>query len=291
MNEVREGSGVILIDGEGRILLQQRDDDRGPAGYGRWVIPGGGREGTETPRETALREFEEETGVLLERLRFYRTFTREDVPDLFLTRWDLFFADDAVEEGRIEVREGLDFRYWRLDELDGLGMNPATRAALTDFLASDKYRGTVAWRAEGPRTGVSILELDRWGRVLLQLRDSDLPPDRYPDHWSTVGGLIEPGEAPDAAAVREFEEETGHLIEDLKLYRVFGREDLPQSGFDAWHVYYVDADLDVELLEVNEGQALGYFGPDEIGALLVPPPPREILGGFFVSPAYKAMFH
>ncbi|MEX0782527.1 MAG: NUDIX domain-containing protein [Dehalococcoidia bacterium] len=287
----REGSGVILIDAQGRVLLQQRDDEHPPAGYGRWAIPGGGREGDESPRETALREFEEETGVRLDRLRFFRTVTREMTPDLFIDRLDLFFADDAVPRERIEVNEGLDFQYWAPAEIDGLLMNPVTRAMLTEFLASDMYRGTVAWRAEGPKSGVSILELDRWGRVLLQLRDSDLPPERFPDHWSTLGGLIEPGEAPDAAAFREFEEETGHMLESLKLYRAFRRDELPGSTLEVWHVYYVDADLDVEILDVNEGQALGYFGPGDLAGVPVPPPARAILEGFFVSPAYKAMFH
>jgi 8-oxo-dGTP diphosphatase len=287
----REGSAVVLIDPEGRVLLQQRDDDRGPAGYGRWAIPGGGREGDESPRQTALREFEEETGVRLERLRFYATVTRETNPDLFVDRLDVFFADDEVPRERIEVNEGLDFQYWGPAEVEGLLMNPATRRMLSDFLASDKYRGTLAWRAEGPKTGVSVLELDRWGRVLLQLRDADLPPDRFPDQWSTLGGMMDPGEAPDAAAFREFEEETGHLLEDLKLYRVFQRDELPGSHFEAWHVYYIDADLEAELLDVNEGQALAYFGPEEIAGLRIPPPARTILEAFFVSPAYKAMFH
>jgi 8-oxo-dGTP diphosphatase len=282
---------VVLIDVQGRVLLQQRDDDHPPAGYGRWAIPGGGREGEESPRETALREFEEETGVRLERLRFYATVTREEQPDLFVDRLDIFFADDDVPRDRIEVNEGLDFQYWAPAEVDGLLMNPATRRMLSEFLASDKYRGTVAWRAEGPKTGVSILELDRWGRVLLQLRDADLPPERFPDQWSTVGGMMEPGEAPDAAGFREFEEETGQLLESLKLYRVFRKDELPGSNFDTWHVYYVDADLEADMLDVNEGQALRYFGPDEIGKLPMPPAARVILEGFFVSPAYKAMFH
>jgi 8-oxo-dGTP diphosphatase len=282
---------VVLIDPQGRVLLQQRDDDRPPAGYGRWAIPGGGREGEESPRETALREFEEETGVRLERLRFYATVTREAAPDLFVDRLDIFFADDEVPRERIEVNEGLDFQYWSPGEAEGLSMNPATRRMLNDFLASDKYRGTVAWRAEGPKTGVSILELDRWGRVLLQLRDADLPPERFPNQWSTVGGMMEPGEAPDSAAFREFEEETGQLLESLKLYRVFRQDELPGSGFAAWHVYYVDADLEEDALEVNEGQALRYFGPDDIAELAMPPAARTILEAFFVSPAYKAMFH
>src|SRR5688572_6151064 len=102
VDERREGSAVILIDPAGRVLLQQRDDDHPPAGYGRWAIPGGGREGDESPRETALREFEEETSVRLERLRFYQTVTREETPDLFVDRLDIFFADDHVPRDRIE---------------------------------------------------------------------------------------------------------------------------------------------------------------------------------------------
>ena len=50
-----EGSSVILIDRAGRVLLQQREDDEPPAGYGRWAIPGGHRQGEESHRETALR--------------------------------------------------------------------------------------------------------------------------------------------------------------------------------------------------------------------------------------------
>lgn len=143
-----------------------------------------------------------------------------------------------------------------------------------------------------PTAGVSILELDRWGRVLLQLRDDDLPPERYPGHWSTLGGLIEPGESPDAAALREFEEETGHLLGDLRLYRVFRRGlELPTAPVDVQHVYYVDADLDPAMLSVNEGQAFRYFAPGEIAALRVPPHTLAILDAFFASPAYRALFH
>lgn len=281
----------MLVDARGRVLLQQRDDDRPPAGYGRWAVPGGGREGEESPRETALREFEEETGVRLERMRFYRTLSAGTGDPTHLDRLDVFFADDEVAEERIVVGEGLDFRYWTPGEMDSLAMNPPTRWLLADFLASDKYRGLVALKAEGPKTGVAVLELDRWGRVLLQLRDSDLPEELWPDAWSLPGGFIEPGEAPDAAAFREFEEETGHLLEDLRLYRVFSKEELPGSLVDAWHVYYIDADVPEEEIEVREGQAFRYFGPDEIAGLRMPEVAREVLERFFVSPAYKGMFH
>jgi 8-oxo-dGTP diphosphatase len=285
-----EGSAVVLIAPDGRILLQQRDDDIPPMGYGRWAIPGGHREGEESPRETALREFEEETGARLERLRFYETttsLTDHQPPRTF----HLFFADDEIAEELLECNEGLAFRYFSPAEALALPMNPRGRAVLERFLASDKYLGTVATKARY-KVGVGVIEIDRWGRLLLQLRDADLPPERYPDAWSIPGGILDPGESPDAGALREFEEETGHLLESLKLYRVYRRDpDLPTSLTDVFHIYYVDADIDEEDVQVNEGQAFRYFAPAELAALNIPPHARRILADFVVSPAYKGMFH
>ena len=139
---------------------------------------------------------------------------------------------------------------------------------------------------------VAVLALDRWGRVLLQLRDADLPPERHPSTWSTCGGFIEPLESPDRAALREFEEETGVLLDDLKLFAVFRPGlDLPATSPITQHVYYCDPDLPLDALSVNEGQALRYFGLDELAGLPVPPDTRTILERFFASTHYRAMFH
>ncbi|MGE3074896.1 MAG: NUDIX domain-containing protein [Dehalococcoidia bacterium] len=287
----REGSCVLLIAADGSILLQQRSDDVPPAGVGRWTPPGGGREGEETPRETALREFEEETGVQLNRLRFFETVTTEQVPQLLPRRLHMFFADDQVPRERIQVNEGLDFQYHHPDTFAELLMNPGTRDLLARFLATDFYRGTVAMHRPNI-DGVGVLALDRWGRALLQLRDADLPPDRYPNQWSIPGGLLEPGEAPDSGALREFEEETGILLEELKFYRMFRRDpDFPASITDTYHIYFGDPDLDEAEIEVNEGQAFRYFAPDELATLEMPPHVREILAGFFESAHYRRLFH
>jgi 8-oxo-dGTP pyrophosphatase MutT (NUDIX family) len=286
-----EGSAVILFDPEGRVLLQQRDDDIPPAGYGRWTIPGGGREGEESARETALREFEEETGIALTRLRFFDTNSYEAWEGAGALTVHLFFADDEVPQEQVQCFEGIQFKYWPPAEALELPMNPRTRQLLERFLASDQYRGTLAIRAPY-KVGVGVIEIDRWGRVLLQLRDADLPPQRYPDMWSIPGGILEPGEAPDAGAFREFEEETGHLLDSLKLFRVYRRDpDLPTSLTDVFHIYYLDADIDEDKISVNEGQAFRYFAPAELPDLPIPVHTRRILDEFVVSPAYKAMFH
>jgi 8-oxo-dGTP diphosphatase len=280
------------MDPTGRVLLQQRDDMEPPEGYGRWTVAGGHMEPGETPRETALREFEEETGAKLQRLRFFRVFStpsRND-PNL-IHELHVFFADDEIAQEAIEVNEGITFRYWSPEETRSLPMNPFPRSILETFFAHDQYLGTLATKAPY-KVGVSVIELDRWGRALLQLRDADLPPERCPNMWSIPGGLMQPGEAPDACGLREFEEETGVLLEDLKLFQAFRRDgDLPTALVDVQHVYYIDADIDEAEVEVLEGQAFRYFAPDQLSTLEMPPHARTILERFFVSPAYRAMFH
>jgi 8-oxo-dGTP pyrophosphatase MutT (NUDIX family) len=291
LTTVREGSCVFLVAAGGSILLQQRSDDVPPAGIGRWTPPGGAREPGEDPRTTALREFEEETGVRLERLRYLETVTPAVVEGLAVEVLHVFYADDVVPRERIQVFEGLDFQYWHPGEFGPLPLNPGTRNLLARFVASDAYRGTVAL-LQPSTAGVGVIEIDRWGRVLLQLRDADLPADRYPGQWSIPGGVIERGEAPDAAAFREFEEETGQILDYLKFFRLYRREpDLPTSLTHVYHVYYVDADIDEDRIVVGEGQAFRYFAPDELDGLDMPLHARNVLAEFLASAAYRAMFH
>lgn len=282
---------MLLIAADGSILLQQRDDDVPPAGVGRWTPPGGGREAGEEPRETALREFEEETGVVLQRMRFFESVTPDDVPELLPRKLHIFFADDQVPRDQIVVNEGLDFQYHHPRTFAELKMNPGTRRLLDRFLATDFYRGTVSL-LQPYKAGVGVIALDRWGRALLQLRDADLPADRYPNTWSIPGGILEPGEAPDAGAFREFEEETGILLQDLKLFRLFRREpDFPASTTDLYHVYFADPDIDESEVRVNEGQAFKYWGPRELESLEMPVHARAIMEQFFESAHYKRLFH
>jgi 8-oxo-dGTP pyrophosphatase MutT (NUDIX family) len=63
------GSGVIIVNAQGEILLQRRSDTL------NWGLPGGSMEPGESLEETAVREVKEETGLIVEKLAFYRMFS------------------------------------------------------------------------------------------------------------------------------------------------------------------------------------------------------------------------
>jgi 8-oxo-dGTP pyrophosphatase MutT (NUDIX family) len=59
-NSLVPACGVLTVDSTGRLLLQRRRDT------GQWAIPMGKMELGETPTQCAIRETQEETGVLVE---------------------------------------------------------------------------------------------------------------------------------------------------------------------------------------------------------------------------------
>jgi 8-oxo-dGTP pyrophosphatase MutT (NUDIX family) len=282
-----EGSAVFLVDPLGRVLLQQRDDAVGPAGYGRWAVPGGGREGDESPAQTLVREFQEETGATLQRFQHFGDFLGMMRPDDSRGLLHAFCSNDVVPRDRITVMEGLDFQYWHPSQMDALPMNPKTRRLVHEFTASAAYSELTG---TGPATGVQVLEIDRWGRVLVErssLGDGDLSTELF----SLPAGPIGAGEGPDAAGLRVFEEATGALLPTLKLYRSYARQhDLPNAAFDRAHAYYHDADLDADTLGTGEARFL-YLDTLALASAPLLERERKVLLEFVESPAYKAMFH
>jgi 8-oxo-dGTP diphosphatase len=61
LRDFHGAKGALLIDG--RVLVTLRDGYRWISFPGLWDLPGGGREGRETPRETLAREVMEEVGL------------------------------------------------------------------------------------------------------------------------------------------------------------------------------------------------------------------------------------
>ncbi|OOY09018.1 MULTISPECIES: RNA pyrophosphohydrolase [unclassified Thioclava] len=84
----RRNVGVVLMNPAGLVFAGQRIDNPGPA----WQMPQGGIDKGEKPKEAALRELEEETGVnpdLVEIVAKTSDWVRYDLPhDLVPKIWN-----------------------------------------------------------------------------------------------------------------------------------------------------------------------------------------------------------
>ncbi len=130
-------------------------------------------------------------------------------------------------------------------------------------------------RTQADRGGsrVTVLALDRWGRMLVaEDATTGAPPSTH----------LRAGESPDLAALRVFEEATGTVLEELRLF---------PGGDRGHHIYYCDPDLALEELAPPPHATLRYLAPAEIEAARLNTEACTLLARFAASSAYRAMFH
>lgn len=68
---IMTSAGTIIINNEGKILLQQRTDNL------KWGFPGGSLELRESFEEAAIREAKEEVGLTLKTLKLFNVYSGE----------------------------------------------------------------------------------------------------------------------------------------------------------------------------------------------------------------------
>ena len=130
------GAKIALFLGD-NVLVYQRDDFPGLRYAGMWDLPGGGREGDETPIECALRELEEEFGirVLADAVTWHRIYPSTDFNGLSAH----FFVGAISHEQVDAIVFGDEGQQWTLVQIDELlkreDFVPHYRARLMDFLA------------------------------------------------------------------------------------------------------------------------------------------------------------
>ena len=129
-----KGILVILVDREGRMLLQLRDAKQGIALPGVWCMPGGALEAGESPSEAASRELQEEIGQAVESLHFVGSVR----PDR--RRAYVFCAAARFSEGAIVRGEGQAFRFFSWQEIRRLQpIAPFVVPLLDDFMTGPLY--------------------------------------------------------------------------------------------------------------------------------------------------------
>ncbi len=124
-----------------------------------------------------------------------------------------------------------------------------------------------ALRSEVHRLGllhraVHVLVFNSRGELFLQKRS--MAKDCFPGTWdSSASGHLTPGEAYDACAVREVEEELGVRLEEMPE-RLFKIDACPETGQEFVWVYRSNHDGPFVLQEeeISEG---GWFTPEFVG--------------------------
>lgn len=139
------------------------------------------------------------------------------------------------------------------------------------------------------RRFASVLLVDPRGWVLLQERDEH--PAIDPERWGFVGGHVDEGEEPGAAAYRELEEETGLLVEPpaLELWQDFSVYHAAYASFDDVFVYAAATTATDDDIVVGEGRQIVFVDPATFGELPLTASAARILPEFLASERYRGL--
>ena len=149
-------AGVLLVDAQGRILLQHRDANA-PTSPNKWAQPGGHVEQGEAPEEAAARELLEETGIGSDvPLRLFKFFylvldgsdgaspevVPADVPGpeaRIIREVSIFYGSTTARQEDLVMGEGDALVFLPPDEALQLDMAWSTEYVLPLFVRSPEY--------------------------------------------------------------------------------------------------------------------------------------------------------
>lgn len=115
------GCKAAFFHGES-LLTYLRDDKPGLPWAAHWDLPGGGREGGETPESCLLRELQEEFGLILPADRL---IWRRVLPSMMdASRASVFFAGHLTATEITAIRFGDEGQYWKMMRVDDFLAHP-----------------------------------------------------------------------------------------------------------------------------------------------------------------------
>ena len=117
MNKVVAG---LILNDDGHLLLQLRDEKKGIRSPGVWSLPGGFRNDAETSIEALKREIYEETNLKLLNPFYIGTLIDifEGLPYISID----FYIERIIPPYKLEVNEGQDLKFFDLSDISKLNI-------------------------------------------------------------------------------------------------------------------------------------------------------------------------
>lgn len=125
---------VIVLNQQGNVLLQLRDNHPHIAFANCWTLPGGVVEANETPHHAATRELLEETGVSLA-LSLWKIYRRASKNRAFLIEQHVYIGHTQQGVDAMIVGEGQALHFFSQHELPTLSMAYDFDTLLDEFFA------------------------------------------------------------------------------------------------------------------------------------------------------------
>jgi len=124
------------------------------------------------------------------------------------------------------------------------------------------------------KKAVGILFENSEGKILFLLRDNK-PTIPYPNQWDILGGIVEEGETPEEAIVREMKEEIELDLQDFQVFKEYCWPEKIET------VFQKKMDLDIGRVNLHEGQKIQYFSKEELLKMDLAFHDNEIIREFF----------
>ncbi len=259
-------STAVYVQREGQILILQRA--MGEA-VGGWYLPGGAVEAGENIEDAARREMVEECGLTpsgaltivgVTNMHVYGAESLQVVYACDCPDGDVVLSDEHSGARWIDPAE-YRARYFSDDVIANVAARSSRfgeimtgiRANLDRYIAMrahellDRQLRTMRLTAE-----VFVM---RGEEMLVLKRGAGIGEGV----WYLPGGIVDPGEDPRHAAIRETFEESGLRLDHAELVRVWGYP--AQNGVDAFHATYVARAPDGDVTLSSEHTAYRWITP------------------------------